>query len=232
MIEHPTLFRAPMVQAIMAGRKLQTRRVVSPANSLIDGRKVGRRGANFYGMPASIFWSGLAWSRARRDAGSSPAGNSGPYLHVPFPAEGTVHRIYPQWRPHDLLWVRETWLTTPAGIAYRADGGEHFGAGGKLPWKPSIFMPRWASRLSLRVTGIRVERLHEITEADAIAEGIDRVAGQYFRVYEKGYEGEATTAIPSYRSLWESINGPGAWDLNSHVWILDFVRIHRAAVAA
>lgn len=225
MRQHPTLFSAPMIRAILDGRKLQTRRTVAAYNSLVDGCKLGQRGAKCYGRPASSFWAGLDWSTARVDGGPSPAGNPGPYLHVSFPAEGTVHRIYPQWQPHDLLWVRETWLMTPAGIAYRADGGEHFGAGGRLSWRPSIYMPRALSRLSLRVTGVRVARLHDISDADAMAEGVeisnderDHLAGDYVN---------GSVHCDRYARLWDAINGAGAWLRNPLVWILDFVRINR-----
>lgn len=108
-------------------------------------------------------------------------------------------------------------------IAYRADADDEY------PWYPSIFMPRWASRLTLEVTEIRVERLQDISEEDAIAEGVERwVVGEGWREYGLSAEDEAVcgppmpTARESYRTLWESINGEGSWAANPYVWCVSF----------
>jgi hypothetical protein len=119
----------------------------------------------------------------------------------------------PYGQPGDRLWVRETWLQTPAGIAFRADGGDHYGAGGKLKWKPSIFMPHQFSRLTLELTGIRVERLQEISEADAKAEGC-----------------ESNEICPdvrtNYRAVWDSLNAEHSpWVSNPWVFVIDFKRM-------
>jgi hypothetical protein len=91
-------------------------------------------------------------------------------------------------------------------------------------WRPSIFMRRWMSRLTLDVTGIRVERLQDISEADALAEGITRVRGDLFGVdgvipFEHHYPQDA------YAALWESINGKGSWAANPWVWVVNFRRL-------
>lgn len=99
--------------------------------------------------------------------------------------------------------------------------------------RPSIFMRRWASRITLEIVSVRVERLQEITEEDAIAEGIESaipVAGEppTYRDYQSGSNDPCewfTNPIDSYRTLWESINGPGSWDANDWVWVLEFKRI-------
>ncbi len=99
-----------------------------------------------------------------------------------------------------------------------------------MKWKPSIHMPRWASRITLEVTGVRVERLQDISEEDAIAEGVEcweergyDDAQDFYRNYHTG--GDLFTAKASYRTLWESINGPGSWERNDWVWVIEFKRI-------
>ncbi len=139
--------------------------------------------------------------------------------------------------PGDRLWVRETFSEIEAArtpgdeipdymtYLYRADFSSDVDAsqwGGA--WKPSIFMPRAASRILLEVTDVRVERLQDITEEDARAEGVepDVDAG-----YWKGYifPGVYDSAKKSFASLWQSINGLGSWDQNPWVWVVSFKRI-------
>lgn len=119
----------------------------------------------------------------------------------------------------DRLWVRETWLQVPAGIAFRADGGDHYGAGGKLKWRPSIFMPRAASRITLEVTGVRVERLQGISEDDAEAEGVAAEPHNGSCVDRRCF-------VKAYASLWDSLNAKRSpWSSNPWVWVLSFRRI-------
>ncbi len=132
--------------------------------------------------------------------------------------------------PSQKLWVRETWLDDgetkeqPQWI-YRADN-ENYPRHEGQNWKPSIFMPRAASRILLEVTDVRVERLQDITEADARAEGVepDVDAG-----YWKGYifPGFYDSAKKSFASLWQSINGLGSWEQNPWVWVVSFKRIEQ-----
>ena len=130
----------------------------------------------------------------------------------------------------DRLYVRETWaaphaydhlpprlIPTDARIHYAATEDR-----GGLLWRPSIHMPRWASRITLEVTGVKVERLQNISEADAIAEGTPGGHGAI-----PGYSYNATPT-EHYKWLWESINGPGSWDANPHVWCVSFKRLGAA----
>ena len=142
----------------------------------------------------------------------------------------------------DRLWVRETWSVSSiydnqkpcdmdadyAGIVrYKADGYQS----GKL--RPSIFMPRWASRITLEITDIRVERLHDISKQDAIAEGIVPIRWrdgsiQYLSYTTKTPTGkriESLSAKQSYFSLWEKINGRKSLESNPWVWVIEFKRI-------
>jgi len=122
----------------------------------------------------------------------------------------------PYGQPGDSLWVRETWGICPDynQVRYRADRGMDAEAvGGK--WKPSIYMRREYSRINLEITNIRVERLQDIDEADCQREGI----------YEGVDYSKGITYKTLYKNLWEKINGPGSWDLNPWVWVVEFKRI-------
>lgn len=226
---HPISFTAEMVRAILAGRKTQTRRVVTQHNSLIDGTGEGIK----------AHWPHLELERAWVDRGPSPAGNPGPYLKAPCNwlhyCEDVVHRVYPRWQVGDRLWVRETWGAVWPGetdvpledcnIEYRADlppGCDDYP--GSWPaeqarecpydaprWRPSIHMPRWASRITLEVTGVRVERVQDASTEDIIAEGCPK---------------EYLLGRNWFQPLWDSINAKRGygWDVNPWVWVLEFER--------
>jgi hypothetical protein len=142
--------------------------------------------------------------------------------------------------PGDRVWCRETFKVVPAS-AYRMSEGVQqtinpadrydaavYAAGWDRsvprPWKPSIHMPRWASRLTLYVSEVRVQRLQDISEADAVAEGIEFVtrtsSGDFFRNFQN--PNCPLMAYGAYRSLWEQINGPGSWDANPWVACYSF----------
>lgn len=231
--ERPILFSAEMVKAILAGTKSQTRRVVSDGNYRGNAKP-----------------SRCDLSRAFVDSGPSPAGNPGPYLKAPVvtPEDaGIVERIYPPYFVGDRLWVRETWAARgkhtdsypPAEIAcnrshfeiwYREqcfDGAqEKFNTDFLGRWRPSIHMPRALSRITLEIADVRVERLQDISEADANAEGI-RVADLAFgRGYSGGGETWHVSALEAFRELWDSINGDRAsWSSNPFVWVISFKRV-------
>ena len=169
MAEHPIRFSGLEVRAILDGRKTQTRWVVRPQPT---------------GQPATLHeWvcsvaTTLGASPSMEEVASRKHALFGrvfPFRQADKP--GLVSPRCPYGVPGDTLWVRETWCEYPPGRAiYRANYGAHTpisdGIGG--PWRPSIHMPRWASRLTLRVKDVRVERLQEISEADAMSEGAVR----------------------------------------------------------
>jgi hypothetical protein len=137
--------------------------------------------------------------------------------------QGMYSIFCPYGQPGDRLWVKET-FTEGEGVIYRADWNPEVSLDGL--WKPSIFMPRRLSRITLEITAVRVERLQDITEADAVAEGI------YFDHDFDGYvsddEGRhyhGNSAVRSYEHLWQSINGAGSWEANPFVWVLEFRRV-------
>ena len=205
MRERPILFSAPMVRALLAGTKTQTRRVVKPqfAADAIPVEMPATDPAGGWVVPGH---SGVWWC----DAAANP---------------DDVRRC-PYGQPGDRLWVRETFsgpwcMEAQDGAAaappskwaessriwYWADGEPAYG-----DWtrpRPSIHMPRWASRITLEITSVR---LQDISEADAIAEGV--------------YTDPASPAYDAYAQLWDEINGPGSWAANPWVWVLEFCRIN------
>lgn len=224
--ERPILFSAPMVRALLEGTKTQTRRVVK--NTITEDRKWVGGGA----IQRGDEWFSL------RDA---------PVL-------------CPYGQPGDRLWVRETWRHRGIGEDGHADrGGYVYRAtenvnGPAERWIPSIHMLRAASRIDLEVTGVRVERLQDISEADAIAEGCEAepFPGPWWQGYKRTPDGElvhqqATGESPpdwmvephrmrdmsnlnrsardAFQTLWGQINGPDSWTSNRWVWVIAFRRL-------
>lgn len=216
MKERPILFSAPMVRAILDGRKTQTRRIVN----LRD----------------------LAWMDEHQG------------LREPCNAERC-----PYGQPGDRLWVRESGWERPertsqmmregadtwAPYYYAADGedGEQLRAWG-FKVRPSIHMPRWASRITLEITSVRVERLNDISPDDAIEEGLKAITkdGKTVKYGIPDHDGRPGTddigwpwqelrisPVDAFRHLWESINGAGSWAANPWVWVVEFKRLEGGA---
>jgi hypothetical protein len=214
MKEKPILMSAPMVIATLEDRKGQTRRIMKVPHTNNAGKII--REAPIEGSSHGHCRNGLweLWG---------PINNEGRGLLYEwgFPC--------PYGVVGDRLWVRETWMhggNSAPGYArkYRADGFEVGGLGDfdGEPWRPSIFMPRWASRINLEITDVRVERLQDISEEDCIAEGIVLLNGRY--TFNGGLH-ESRTPKESYRALWEIINGAGSWDFNPWLWCVSFRKI-------
>ena len=208
-----------MIRAIMAGNKSQTRRVVSRANSLVNGHPASKK-----------MWDSLDFSSDNVfvDKGPSPAGNAGPYFHVPTKDGETVHRVYPRVQPQDEFWCKETFSQPNGRVHYRADDVDHTEV---FVWCPSIFMPRALSRITIRVDKVRGVRLNDITEKDVLAEGIlkckfkmDQSEVTGFALDGTPWEEWCTFAVDAYRLLWEKINGSGSWNANPLLWCYSFCR--------
>ena len=193
--ERPILFSAPMVRALLDGSKTQTRRVVKGSTDAWDSFQVEEdiTGREFFfvcGEP-----------------------EAGPRKLRPI----ITSLICPYGQPGDRLWVKETHSFVPdadepagcSAVLYAADGERY----GKL--RPGIHMTRWASRILLEIVSVRVERLQDISDQDAMAEGVDAAA--YGKSHRYGFS-----------RLWESINGVGSWDANPWVWVVEFRRIEPA----
>jgi hypothetical protein len=247
---HPMLFSTAMVQALLreierpGSGKTQTRRIVTPHNSLFDGEPWRRN-------TKAQTWD---WAKAWVEGGPSPAGNPGPYLKLPWlsgdedPWEGSVHRIYPRIQPGDRIWVREKFALVggwdPGFLLCAADWREEArklrleNAGRAPRWTPAIHMRRAHSRLTLLVEDVRIERVQEISKPDAMAEGIVKISKDGGRVWKfgipdrDGWPGTddagwprpdwRTTPTAAYAALWRSINGAASWDANPWVWVIGF----------
>ena len=184
-----------MVRAILAGTKTQTRRIIKPQFQIGPS------------LPEASVRRARPLVRGRyRFMGDIGNGT----LSIP---EIEINLTPKYGAPGDFIWVKETFMPMPhlnARAFYRASDPL---VGGK--WKPSIFMPRALSRITLELTAVRVERLQDISEADARDEGSPQADTEHlFKNFRDGY-----------RYLWEQINGPGSWAENPWVWVLEFRRI-------
>ena len=245
MKERPILFSGPMVRAILDGRKTQTRRVVKP-------QPVGRQRVI----------EGLA----HVTHGMNPA-DDGALWYVGDCISAGVEIRCPFGSPGDRLWVRETlrWSHNegqcthgiqhppePSDLLYDANN-EYVEVGTEEQWSalparseriPSIHMPRWASRLTLEVVSVRVERLQEISDLDLLAEGWP-AAAEVARGCEgpeafpfqgvtrgdllRGGVENPDTAIEWFAEEWDSMNGNGAWGKNPWVWVVEFKRSEKTS---
>jgi hypothetical protein len=240
------LFSAPMVRAILAGQKTQTRRLVTPRPPELTAEQV-RRGQSYGLCPAPAQWGK---PRTFIVSGSVQAVRE----HQPMLANLGIDCRY--GAPGDRLWVRETWAPGPSvypfdPFIYRADVNDVCGddpataehvQSSKGPhsdcyacerercgfrWRPSIHMPRHASRITLEVTGVRIERLQAISEHDARAEGVKPSdASIVFDDKGKIRAELSNTHRGAFACLWDAINGKLApWASNPWAWAIDFKRV-------
>lgn len=237
-----------MVQAILAGRKTQTRRIIKPRNNdsifvgwddkfvLDDGNKEWVLSECPYGRPGDRLWVRETWLPGAWDAQEGQikaiykADMKKSGWIIPFPDDDDGEKFNRMWRSICDELDRN-------GIKPDADGMYNFQGVQKQPlsWRPSIHMPRAACRLILQITDIRVEHLQNISEEDAIAEGV-LITGKnlYNESIYKDYTGESlhefgwSSACRSFQSLWQSINGPESWDVNPWVWVIEFEKINKA----
>jgi hypothetical protein len=219
MKEHPILFSGDMVKAILEGRKTQTRRIIKPQPEL----KTYPHLDNVYSEELQKFITrpniNLIWK--------------GVQTHI-----DEFNQRCPYGKVGDQLWVRETWAKVyceeeneDETFVYRATDpglttGDEDEEGNIFKWRPSIFMPRYASRIQFEIVNIAVDRLNNISEEDARAEGIEMnnkpYAGWFWmeNIYSTDY------APLAYEKLWDKINGKDSWLKNPWVWVIEFKRIN------
>jgi len=204
-IERPILFNGAMVRAIIEGRKTVTRRAIKhqpdvPVTDAIPRRNCphGSATVEWYWRPKHGHLNGV-------------------------PSHGWDFKC-PYGQPGDRLWVRETFAVygdeKMAAIHYRADRPQHVGQKG-MGYKPSIHMPRWACRILLEITEVRVERLQDISYEQAMAEGITHAGDGLFHVADSRHL--SLDPRESFAGLWDSTGGD--WNANPWVWVVEFTRV-------
>lgn len=208
-----------MVRAILAGAKTQTRRVVKTDTRPQSDDTLMR---GFPPNPTNVRFCGMY---AKCDA---PAGSRSVSFRVPCPFGWLGDRLWVRetFREYDHCWTQECMASA---VQYQSDFACRSSVGGSLPdavapekgWTPSIHMPRWASRLTLEITSIRIERLQDISEGDAKAEGVKAWQSDNYRAAHNIFDGTKL----AYAELWNEINGVGACALNPWVWVIAFKRI-------
>lgn len=221
MKERPILFSAPMVRAILEGRKTQTRRILKPGKDRAMGVELaaheiageinqGIYENSKYGEPGDRLWVRESWAAGACADKLSPS------------------ELHPG-----------TWLKDNGGLWYPADGAvPHTPISPRGKGRPSIHIPRWASRINLDITALRVEKLQDITEEDARAEGVLYVPGHGEITQEElradpGYSNYLNCRL-GFRALWETLNGEASWRSNPWVYVIGFPRHEpkRCGVAA
>ncbi len=229
MTERPILFSGAMVRALLSGAKTQTRRILKVPHESPLGK-----------------WEVLPWGGP--NGGRTRDGKTVPYQNVIGHTRTGEIIACPYGQPGDRLWVREAHYLTDNGdeeyAVFAADSDavrEHLESLDRLPpdfpadvkdrhrkLRPSIHMPRWASRITLEITSVRVERLRDISEADARAEGTTPIPDLCDHVRlacaDIGCSGPQPYRT-GFRSLWQDINGPGSWDANPWVWTVEFRKV-------
>ncbi|WP_434773722.1 hypothetical protein [Pantoea agglomerans] len=223
MRERPIIFNADMIRAVLDGRKTQTRRIMREQPEVIPKE-------DEFGQPG--FWIPF-------NAGKTMVRNEDMYIACPFGLKGDRLWVRETWsvvshafdddglmidyvpdRPAKAVHEKPFGRGYYSGHAiYAADGGFTWGdddgcVDGRSCWKPSIHMPRWASRITLEITGVRVERLQSISEEDAKAEGVKTECSV---IGDKHFLG--------FRCLWKSIYGDDSWQVNPWVWVVEFKRV-------
>ncbi|WP_407258120.1 ASCH domain-containing protein [Klebsiella quasipneumoniae] len=201
MKERGMIFNGEMVRAILDGRKTQTRRPIK-------------------------------WKQTRfTEIGEREDGSKWPW------SEDAEHAC-DFWHPcpfgdvGDRIWVRETWNKYGGLLTYRADhdwiDDMRKETVCTAKWVPSIHMPRWASRILLEITDVRVERLNSISQEDAQAEGLE-LTGWRPTYSDPDSGGEVMTPYDNFAQLWESIYGEESWKANGWVWVISFKRVEGGA---
>ncbi|MFT1010982.1 hypothetical protein [Enterobacter hormaechei] len=211
MKERGMIFNGEMVRAIIDGRKIQTRRIMKPqpANDIARGTFPNTEA---YGLVSTM----------KHKFGST-----------------TAH-LCPFGQPGVRIWVRETFrvhsrATDVATLVYKSSERQSWTEQThRVPvsvcnkpaviekWTPSIHMPRWASRILLEITDVRVERLNSISEEEARSEGVGRLREGFWKNYQPGWTQHQISARGSFATLWDSIYGSGEWDRNPWVWVITF----------
>lgn len=197
-IAKPVLFNTEMVRAILNGTKCCTRRIIKPQPT--------------YSEKDGFSWKGIAYG-----------------TDLPPTIQGASYNLChkAQYQVGDILYVRETWCELSSGYEYKADGETIDHLGNVMKWHPSLHMPKEAARIFLKVTGVRVERLQDITEEPAVKEGCQAGSIEYQGAVWGQEDYDEWTAVDAFKEVWNSTidkkeSDRYGWDANPWVWVYDF----------
>lgn len=231
MKERPILFSGPMVNAILAGHKTQTRRIVKPQPIFLNqlwrlrGKAVVQNSNDLihycpYGFKNDKLWVRETWRWYAYGEGYPVTIQYRDMSTMEDKSNGFEHN-YDEWIERE--WKRVSDELERKNILYNEEGDYPDNCHEFLSWRPSIFMPRWASRITLEITDVRIERIQDISENDIIAEGIEppKTKGMFAEDDFIEILGEKFT------ELWDSINAKRGfgWDVDPWVWVIEFKNI-------
>lgn len=250
--ERPILFSSPMVRALLAGRKTQTRRIIKPQP------KIGDDGATLF--PWASFWPNGTVHTWDRDGNGGQNWDANEFPNEDRYSAALRRTAYTNpcryGKVGNRLWVRETFCRPTMGdclnrdspawshdVEYAADCGRmrHVNMQGfttslsDFRWRPSIHMPKWASRIALEITDVRVQQVRSISHLDAMAEGIVEcdippdeegpLRVGYMPHPDDGKSGLDVSPIHTFQRLWKAIYGDGSWQRNDWIWAITYKRV-------
>ncbi|MDV0653000.1 hypothetical protein RZP13_26770 [Klebsiella quasipneumoniae subsp. similipneumoniae] len=231
MKERGMIFNAEMVRAILDGRKTQTRRPVKfpvhdknlgcelAGNELAGELSAGSYLNSAFGKPGDRIWVRETWATLGNEDGCC-VDWEGNLCKGDWRSAARIYRASCEQRPGDYgLW------SIPDDAYWKPHTKEHKFEGA---WRPSIHMPRWASRILLEITDVRVERLNAISQEDAQAEGME-LTGWRPTYSDPDSGGEVMTPYDNFAELWSSIYGDESWKANPWVWVISFKRVEGGA---
>jgi len=225
MKETPIIFNGEMVRALLNGHKSQTRRIIKPQPATWNAGSIFKKaypGLNFqletgewvicpYGVVGDQLWVRETW----RVVGW----HEGEPMNIEFKDKSRMCENstgdefnYEDWC--EKIWIQCAEDSEKAGIELVDDFYDWGDKEIATRWRPSIHMPRWASRIQLEITDIRVERLNKITAQDAMSEGVC--------IFENFSAANARKPVVEFKTLWQSIHGPCSWEVNPYVWRIEF----------
>mgnify|MGYP001169649823 CR=1 FL=1 len=230
MREHPLLMQGPLVRATLEGRKTQTRRPIKCGCNQLHkgGNPVKLFGDWSLSVPPHQYAGGdlYSWCGKRRPE----LGDWIEKVQTDVDDCLTSRVACPLGKAGDRLWVRETWTAAmhdpkgPADCLYRADDNRGVEDLAEAKWTPSIHMPRWACRMFLPLVSVRVERVQDITEEDAKAEGVEPVLMRGIGSYPEWMRPTMQVGghQKAFELLWKQIYGDALWDANPWVWVAEW----------
>jgi hypothetical protein len=226
--ERPIIFSGPMIQALLDGRKSQTRRIMKPnPGPIFNYKTCSPKPICPYGVPGDRLWVRETW---RVGAWAEEDG----LIAVDYKADNFARKEWLEVLADEIeegeqfnrLWEQSCDDAAKSGLKFDEEGRWKWKPGeSPCRWRSPLHMPRWASRITLEITDVRVQRLQEITEEDAEAEGAMAWWNGLSHAEQVNAYNGGRGPLAAFQMLWEKIHGPDAWDLNPWVWAISFRRV-------